>query len=114
MSDSAPLGGVGRRGRAGRAGSGVEADRGGGGEEALTEANAQSVQGAGAVAFEAEQVFECPEDRLDALADRRQLRAAAGFVGAAGADDGRGEGADGGGEVAADVALVGDDDFPAG
>jgi hypothetical protein len=35
------------------------------------------VQGAGVVAFEPEPIFEGSEDRLDALADRRQVRPAA-------------------------------------
>jgi hypothetical protein len=37
-------------------------------------------KGAGAVAFEAEDVLGGPEDRLDALADRREVRAAAFLV----------------------------------
>src|SRR5918999_837669 len=62
----------------------VEGDAGGEGEQALADPCSQPVQGAGAVAFEAEQVFERPEDALDALADRRQVRPGAGFVLAAG------------------------------
>ena len=35
----------------------------------------EAVEGAGAVAFEGEEVFAGPEDRLDPLTDRRQVRA---------------------------------------
>ena len=45
------------------------------------------VEGAGAVAFEGEQVFAGPEDRLDPLPDRCEVRAVSGFVFAAGAND---------------------------
>src|SRR5579864_8713672 len=38
-------------------------------QEALKDALFDSVKGAGAVAFECEQVFAGPEDRLDALPD---------------------------------------------
>ncbi len=67
----------------------VEADRGGEGEEAAADAGAEAVQGAGAVAFEGEQVFAGLEDRFDSLADRCEVRAVAGFVSAARADDRR-------------------------
>ncbi len=51
----------------------VERDAGGEREEALAEADAQAVEGAGAVAFEAEDVFARPEDRLNPLADGREV-----------------------------------------
>jgi hypothetical protein len=38
---------------------------------------AQPGERAGAVAFEAQEVFAGPEDRLDALTDRREMRAPA-------------------------------------
>ena len=44
--------------------------------------------------------------RLDALADRREVRSVAGLVFAAGPDDRGAELGDGGGELAAGVALV--------
>src|SRR5215216_5294747 len=106
MIDSARLGGVGRVRSAGAAESVVERDRGGQREEALAEADSEAVQGAGAVAFEAEEVFAGPEDRLDALTDRGQVWPAAGFVFAHGADDVRVERCDGGGEVATGVAAA--------
>ncbi len=58
----------------------VEADGCGQGEEAAGDAGAQAAQSAGGVAFEGEDVFGGPVDALGALADRRQVRAAAGFV----------------------------------
>jgi len=39
----------------------------------LEDAFSDSGQGAAAVAFEGEEVFKGPEDRLDALADRREM-----------------------------------------
>ncbi|MFN8187576.1 MAG: hypothetical protein U0R69_10935 [Gaiellales bacterium] len=66
----------------------VAADAGGEAEEALQDAFFDAGQGAGAVAFEGEQVFAGPEDRFDPLADRGEVWLLAGFVGAAGADDG--------------------------
>src|SRR6266536_709656 len=65
----------------------VEGDAGGEAEEALQDAFFDAEEGAAAVAFECEQVFAGPEDRLDALADRRELKTLAGFVFAAGTDD---------------------------
>src|SRR5215210_4132307 len=58
----------------------VEVDAGGEREQSLGDACAQVSQRAGAVAFEAEEVFAGPEDRLDSLADWGQARAAVGFV----------------------------------
>jgi hypothetical protein len=49
------------------------------------------VEGAGVVAFESEAVFEGPEDRLDALADRCEVRSRVGFVFASGTQDQRAE-----------------------
>ena len=55
-------------------------------------------------------VFEGPEDRLDALADRGEMRAVSGLVSAAGSQHhGAVAFGDGGGELFAGVALVGDD-----
>src|SRR5215210_7880866 len=92
----------------------VEPDACGEGEEFGRDARSDAVQGAGVVAFEAEAVFQCPEDALDALADRGQVGAASGLVLAAGSQDGRAEALAGRGlEVAAGVALVGDDQLAA-
>src|SRR3954465_15219803 len=89
MTCSTRLGAVVDECAAGAAEVMVEGDAGGEREQALAEAGSEAVQGAGAVAFEAEQVFEGPEDALDPLADRGQVRAGAGFVFAAWADDQR-------------------------
>src|SRR3954447_14162659 len=106
MSCSTPSGGVVDQRACGAAEVVVERDAGGEGEQALTDACSEAVQGAGAVAFEAEQVFEGPEDAFDPLADRRQVRTGAGFVFAARAHDLCVAVAHGGGKVAAGVALV--------
>src|SRR5438105_4099426 len=87
----------------------VEGDCCGEGEEAAADAGAEAVEGAGAVAFEGEQVFAGLEDRFDSLADWRQVRPAGLFVSTARPDDRRREGLGGAFEVAAGVALVGDD-----
>ena len=60
----------------------VERDAGGEREQPLADAGSQAVQGAGAVAFEREQVFAGPEDALDPLADRGQVRPVAGIAAA--------------------------------
>src|SRR5579872_3329392 len=81
----------------------VEDDCCGEAEEALKDAFAEAREGAGAVAFEGEQVFAGPEDALDALADRRQVGALAGLVFAAWPDERGAAFGDVGGEVAAGV-----------
>jgi hypothetical protein len=62
----------------------VERDCGGEAAEALEDAFPQALEGAGAVAFEGEDVFAGPEDRFDALADRSEVRSVTRFVSAAG------------------------------
>src|SRR5215211_4483024 len=114
MSSSMRLGVVGRECAAGAAELVVEGDAGGEREQALADAGSEAVQRAGAVAFEGEQVFEGPEDALDALADWRQLRPWAGLVVAAWADDQRVAVEHSGVELAAGVALVADHDQRAG
>ena len=112
MIDSASLvlGGEGGEGAGGLVEVVVEPDAGGEGEEFGGDPGAQSVQGARPVAFEAEAVFERPEDRFDALADPGQRRSVVRLVLAGGAQDRRAEALLGRGlEVAAGVALVGDD-----
>src|ERR687890_751187 len=99
MVDSARLGAVVDERTGGASELVVEGDGGGQAAEALQDAFAQAGQGAGAVAFEGEQVFAGPEDRLDPLAQRRQMRAAGGFVLASGAHDRGVARGDGGGEV---------------
>src|SRR3954466_2237469 len=83
----------------------VEVDAGGEGKQALQDAGAQVVERAGAVAFEGEQVLGCPVDRFDALAEGCGVWAAVGLVGSGGADEHGAEVVDGGGELAAGVAL---------
>src|SRR5271167_2322366 len=58
----------------------VEGDRGGQAAEALKDSFSEAGEGASAVAFEGEQVLAGPEDRLDALADRRDVRTVTGLV----------------------------------
>ena len=106
MVDSARLGAVVDEGAAGAAELVVEGDAGGEAAEAGQDAFSEAGEGAGAVAFEGEQVFAGPEDRFDALADRCEMRALPGFVFAAGSDDRGVALADAGGELAAGVALV--------
>src|ERR1700676_3034642 len=81
----------------------VEGDAGGEGEEALEDAFSEAVEGAGAVAFEGEEVFAGPEDRFDPLPDRGEVWSLAGFVFASWTDNGRVEAADCLGEGAAGV-----------
>src|SRR5665213_2249491 len=80
MIDSARLGAVVDECTAGASELVVERDRGCEAAEAGEDAFAQAGQGAGAVAFEGEEVFAGPEDALDALADRCEVRTLAGFV----------------------------------
>ena len=87
----------------------VEPHAGGEGEEFGGDAGSEAVQGSGVVAFEPELVFEGPEDRLDALADRREMGSVSGLVFADGPEDQRPEPlVDGGVEVFAGIALVGE------
>ena len=86
----------------------VEADAGGQGEEPLQDALSQPAEGARAVALEGEQVLAGPEDRLDALADRREVRTFTGLIRAPGPDHEHVELSGGGGELATGVALVAD------
>src|SRR4051794_13403818 len=111
MVDSARLGAVVDECTAGASELVVEGDGGGQAAEALEDALPESGQGAGAVAFEREEVFAGPEDRLDALANGSQMRAVAALVLAARTHDRGVALADGGGERAARVALVGEQRF---
>src|SRR5215210_4972541 len=114
MSCSTRLGAVADERAAGAAELVVERDAGGECQEALADAGSEAVQGAGAVAFEGQEVFERPEDRLDALSNRGEVWAAAGLVFAARADDDRVAVEHLGGEVAAGIALVADHDQRSG
>jgi len=75
----------------------VEGDAGGRHEEASLDA----VEGAGAVAFEGEEVFAGADDRLDPLPDWGEMAALPGFVFAAVSHDSLVEFADSPGELAA-------------
>src|SRR6266496_4663995 len=114
MVDSTRLGDIVDERAAGSVELVVEGDAGGEAEEALQDPFAEAGEGAGAVAFEGEQVFAGPEDRFDALADRGEVRSLAGFVAAAGSDDRGLQLAHGVGELAAGVALVAEDRLAAG
>ena len=79
------------------------------GKQLVRHAGAEAVESAGVVAFEPEAVFESPEDRLDALTDRRQMRSMAGFGLALGAQDHRAVTLSGQAcELRAGIALVAD------
>src|SRR6266567_1937192 len=80
----------------------------GGRGEADADAGGEAVVGAGAVAFEGEQVVAGLEDRFDALPDRREVEALGRLVLSVWPDDGGVEQAGGGLELAAGVALVAD------
>src|SRR3954452_19789417 len=110
MSCATGSGGVAGEGAAGGGEAGGGGDGGGEGGEAAGEPDAQLVQDASAVAFEAEDVLGGEEDRFDALADRREVRSAAVFVLAAGAVDLRVERGEVGLELPSAEVLVADDD----
>src|SRR6266545_3151154 len=84
MSSAMRSGGVSDEAAAGAAELVVEHDGGGECGEASAEADAEVSQGARAVAFQGEDVLEGPEDRLDPLADRREMRLVCVVVGAGG------------------------------
>src|ERR1700676_1128033 len=65
----------------------VEGDAGGETEKALKDSLSEPCERSCSVALEGEDVLAGPEDRLDALADRCQVRASAGLVLAAGSYD---------------------------
>src|ERR1700694_922485 len=88
MGSATGLCGVAGERAAGAAEAVVECDCCGEGGEACDESDAEVLEGAGAVAFEGEDVFAGLEDRLDALADRGEVGAAAAFVFASWAVDG--------------------------
>src|SRR5450756_532489 len=91
----------------------VEADAGREAEEARQDALAQPGHGTGPVALQGEQLLAGPEDRLDALADGRQVRALAGFVLARRAHDAGAQLSHPGRELTPGVALVADEQLTA-
>src|SRR5271154_3177361 len=91
----------------------VERDACGEAAEAREDAFSEAGEGAGAVAFEGEEVFAGPEDAFDALADRREVRSGAGFVFAARSHERGVALRNVGSEVAAGVTLVAKECFAA-
>src|SRR5664280_197479 len=91
----------------------VEADAGGEAEEPREDALTQPSQGTRPMTLEREQVLAGPEDRFDALTNRRQVRTAAGFVGASGAHHRGAQISDCGRELTPGVTLVADEHFAA-
>src|SRR5271165_504266 len=108
MIDSTVLGAVVGECAAGSAELVVECDRGGEGEQALQDALSEALEGSCSVALEGQGALAGPEDRLDALADRRQVRSWAGLVLAAGPEDRRVELVNGLCECSPGIALVAD------
>jgi hypothetical protein len=87
----------------------VEADAGRQAEKAREHTLAQAGHGARAVTLQREQVLGRPEDRLDALADRRQVRPAARLILARRTHHGDAEISRSRSKRAAGVALVADE-----
>src|SRR5919106_4570949 len=110
MSSATQLCGVGREAAGWEAELVVEHHGRGERGEAGAQADAKVGQGAGAVALEREDVLAGLKDRLDSLADRRQVRPAALLVLAAGAHDRRLELGELGLEVLAAEVLIADQD----
>src|ERR1022692_4469625 len=107
MSSATGLGGVAGDGAAGAAESVVERNGGGKRGEACDETDAQVLKGACSVTFEGEDVLAGLEDRFDALADRGEVGASAGFVFASRSGD---RGGEVGFQVFAAEVLVADQD----
>src|ERR1039457_6906525 len=110
MSSATGLGGVAGDGAAGAAESVVERNGGGKRGEACDETDAQVLKGACSVTFEGEDVLAGLEDRFDALADRGEVGASAGFVFASRSGDRGVEVGEFGFEVFAAEVLVADQD----
>ena len=108
MVDATGLCGVVGEGAAGSAELVVEGDAGGEGKEPCGYAGSEVAGGRGAVAFEAQQIFEGKKDRFDPLPDRREMNASVGFVFTGGSHDRATELADGLFELASGVAFVAD------
>jgi len=77
------------------------------GEQALSDAGADSLAGASAVAFQAELAFEGVEDRLDPLPDPAEVAVAGRFVASVRAQQGDLKGSDLPFDLASGEALVG-------
>src|SRR5680860_137924 len=94
MIDSTPSGHVGHERAARSPELVVEPDACRQAEEALGDTLAQAGKGTSAVALQREQVLAGEEDRLDALSDRGQVRAAAGLITPGGSHDRGAQGID--------------------
>src|SRR6478736_3630064 len=114
MVDSTPSGDVVDQGAAWTPKPVVERDACGQRQKALGNASAQVVKGASAVALQGEDVLAGPKDRLDPLSYRGEMDAVVGLVLSRRPEDRGVEVADRLGKLAARVALVADDDLPAG
>src|SRR5438445_805412 len=110
MSSATVLGGVAGEAAGWASEAVVECDSGSECGEACEQSYAEVGEGAGAVALEGEDVLAGLEDRLDPLADRREVRAAAALVLAPGADDARVEARELRFEVFAAEVLIADQD----
>src|SRR5918996_1646476 len=88
----------------------VEPDAGGQGQQPLGSADPDALDGVGAVAFQAELVFEGVEDRLDPLADPAQVAEPGRLISPVGADQPRVQLSDHLLERPAGEALVAQDD----
>ena len=99
---------------AGVAGVPVVEQHGGEGEEAAGDAADEAGEGAAAVAFERQLVFEGVEGRLDPLSDAAEGAEARLFVFAVGAEQSAVERGDVLFELGAGEAFIGDDDLAAG
>src|SRR5512132_3838793 len=88
----------------------VEPDRGRQGQRPLGAPDPGALDGVGAVAFQAELVFEGVDDRFDPLADAAQVAEPGGLIGPVGADQPGVQVGDGLCEPAAGQPLVGPDD----
>lgn len=113
MIDSTGLGAVVDECAAGSAELVVEGDCGGEAQEALEYALAQALECPGTVTLEGEEVLAGPEDRLDALTDRREVWSGTPLVFAPGSEDRGVQFADFAGELAPCVTLVTDQCLPA-
>ena len=87
MIDATVLGGVVGEGAAGSSEFVVESDAGGECEESCCDPGSEVAWCAGAVLFEAQEVFEGQEDGFDPLPDRGEMDAWLGLVFAGGTDD---------------------------
>src|ERR671918_418501 len=109
MTCSTPSGHEGHERAARTPEPGVDVDTGGEGEQPRSDPRPEVVDRARSMALEGEQVLAGLKDRLDPLADRRQVRPTARLVLAGGAKQGRAEAFDLAVELGSRIAPVADD-----